>query len=65
MHLVDETVRLSQKQMTELFQKNVRTINEHIHSIIIDHEINPEATIRNFRIVQNEGVNVKRVSLRM
>ena len=26
----DETVWLSQKQMAELFQKDVRTINEHL-----------------------------------
>jgi len=28
--LQDETVWLTQKRMAELFQKNVRTINEHI-----------------------------------
>ena len=31
--LQEETVWLTQKRMAELFQKNVRTINEHIHNI--------------------------------
>ena len=31
--LIDETVWLSQKLMAELFQKDVRTINEHILNV--------------------------------
>ena len=53
--LEDETVWLTQKMMSELFQKDVRTINEHIQNIFEEGELVPEATIRNFRIVQNEG----------
>ena len=53
--LIDETVWLSQKLMAELFQKNVRTINEHIKNIYEEGELKPEATIRKFRIVQKEG----------
>jgi hypothetical protein len=53
--LQDETVWLSQKLMSELFQKDVRTINEHIANIYEEGELHPEATIRNFRIVQREG----------
>ena len=41
--------------MAELFQKDVRTINEHIQNIISEGELPPEATIRKFRIVQAEG----------
>ncbi|WP_448874817.1 hypothetical protein [Desulfobulbus propionicus] len=52
--LVNETVWLSQKQMAELFQKDVRTINEHIGNIFAEGELVPDATIRNFRIVQVE-----------
>ena len=37
-----ETVWLSQKLMAELFQKDVRTINEHIGNIFDEHELNPE-----------------------
>ncbi|MDA3898558.1 MAG: hypothetical protein PF482_20655 [Desulfobacteraceae bacterium] len=44
--LIDETVWLTQKLMAELFQKNVRTINEHIKNIYSEGELVPEATIR-------------------
>jgi len=53
--LQDETVWLSQKLMADLFQKDVRTINEHIKNILADREQASEATIRKFRIVQIEG----------
>ena len=53
--LEDETVWLSQKLMAELFQKDVRTINEHIKTIYSEGELEPKATIRKFRIVQTEG----------
>jgi hypothetical protein len=35
----DETVWLSQKQMAELFQKDVRTINEHLKNIFAEGEL--------------------------
>ena len=54
-HLEAETVWLSQKQMSELFDKDVRTINEHIKNIFKEGELGQEATIRKFRIVQKEG----------
>jgi len=54
--LEDETVWLNQKTMAELFQKDVRTINEHIKNIYAEGELSPEATIRKFRIVQSEGL---------
>jgi hypothetical protein len=54
-HLENETVWLSQKMLAELFQKDVRTINEHIQNIFDEGELTPVATIRNFRIVQTEG----------
>lgn len=53
--LQDETVWLTQKLMAELFQKDVRTVNEHIANIYTEGELLSEATIRKFRIVQNEG----------
>ena len=34
-----DTVWLSQKQMAELFQKDVRTINEHIRNVFKDGEL--------------------------
>ncbi len=51
----DDTIWLSQAMMAELFQKDVRTINEHLQSIYDDGELGAEATIRKFRIVRREG----------
>ena len=45
----------AQKRMAELFQKNVRTINEHIHNIFAEGELTPESVIRNFRITADDG----------
>ncbi len=41
--------------MAELFQKDVRTVNEHLANIDAEGELSREATIRNFRIVRQEG----------
>ena len=57
----DENVWLTQKMMAQLYDVDVRTINEHITHVFNDGELEPEATIRNFRIVQLEGTrNVSR-----
>jgi len=53
--LEQDTVWLTQKMMAELFEKDVRTINEHIQNIFDEGELRRDATIRNFRIVQPEG----------
>jgi prophage maintenance system killer protein len=53
--LEGETVWLSQKQMADLFDKDVRTINEHVINAFEEGELAREATIRNFRIVRQEG----------
>ncbi len=53
--LEDETVWLTQKQLGELFQKSVPTINEHIQNIYEEGELQSVPTIRNFRIVQTES----------
>jgi hypothetical protein len=50
-----ETIWLSQKLMAELFDKDIRTINEHLQGIYEDGEIDAGATIRKFRIVRQEG----------
>lgn len=46
---------LSQLQIAELFQVSVKTISEHLGNIFDEDEIDPERTIRKFRIVQMEG----------
>jgi hypothetical protein len=50
-----ETVWLSQKQMAELFQKDVRTISEHIQNIFEEKELLQESVIRNFRKTADDG----------
>jgi len=51
----DETIWLSQKLMAQLFDVDVRTVNEHLKNIYDQSELAREATIRKFRIVQSEG----------
>jgi len=53
--LENETVWLTQKQMALLFDKNLKTINEHIVNIYKEHELEKISTIRKFRIVLQEG----------
>lgn len=55
MRYEDENIWLTQKMMATLYDVNVRTINEHIKKIYTDSELEKSSTIRNFRIVQNEG----------
>lgn len=52
---VDGTVWLSQREIAELFDKDVRTVNEHIRNVFAEGECEAEATVRKFRIVQTEG----------
>lgn len=51
----DETIWLTQKLMSELFAVGVNTINYHLKEVFACGELQPEATIRKFRIVQQEG----------
>ena len=51
----DESFWLSQKKMAELFGVEVSTINYHIKEIYSAGELKSEATVRKFRIVQDEG----------
>jgi hypothetical protein len=41
--------------ISELFEKDVRTINEHLVNVFAEGELRREATIRKFRIVRTEG----------
>ncbi|MDO0944190.1 virulence protein RhuM/Fic/DOC family protein [Chromohalobacter israelensis] len=50
-----ETVWLTQRQMAELFDKDVRTVNEHVLNVYEEGELEREPTIRKFRIVRQEG----------
>ena len=53
--LENETVWMTQKAISELYQKNLRTINEHILNIYAEGELEETSTNRKNRIVQNEG----------
>ncbi|MEN6547457.1 MAG: virulence RhuM family protein [Armatimonadia bacterium] len=53
--LAEDTVWLTQRQMSELFQRGVPTINEHISNVYDEGELEPDSTIRKYRIVQLEG----------
>ncbi len=55
MHYEDGNIWLTQKMMATLYDVDVRTINEYIKKIYSDSELEEDATIRNFRIVQIEG----------
>ena len=56
MRYEDENIWLTQKMMATLYDVDVRTINEHIKKIYSDSELEKDSTIRNFRIVQTEGL---------
>ncbi|HMN25459.1 MAG TPA: virulence RhuM family protein [Ignavibacteriaceae bacterium] len=53
--LEGETVWLTQKQIAELFQKDVRTINEHLKNIFEEGELSTDSVIRKFRITAADG----------
>ena len=51
----DETLWLTQKTMSILFDVDIRTINEHLKNIYSQGEVDKNTTIRKNRIVQKEG----------
>lgn len=51
----DETLWLTQKTMSILFDVYIRTINEHLKNIYSQGEVDKNTTIRKNRIVQKEG----------
>ena len=70
MRYEDENIWLTQKMMAVLYGVDVRTINDHIKKVFADSELEESATIRNFRIVQTEGMrevrrNTKHYNLQM
>jgi hypothetical protein len=66
--LEGQTVWLPQRLLAELYQVSVKTVNEHLINIYNEGELDREATIRKFRIVQREGArdvsrNIERYNL--
>ena len=53
---VDEkTVWLNRQQISELFDRDVKTIGKHINNVFKEKELEKISTVANFAIVQNEG----------
>lgn len=53
--LENETVWLTQRQIADLYQLNVNTVSRHIKVIFDEGELQPEATVRQYRIVAPEA----------
>ncbi|QBG36181.1 virulence RhuM family protein [Litorilituus sediminis] len=53
--LQDDSLWLTQKQIADLFERSTPTINEHLKNIYEEGELEPDSTIRKFRIVALEG----------
>lgn len=53
--LEDETVWLTQKQIADIFEKDISTINEHVINIFKEKELQKESVIRKFRITASDG----------
>jgi hypothetical protein len=53
--LEDETVWLSQSQLADMFQTTKQNISLHIKNIFEEGELEPEATVKDYLTVQNEG----------
>lgn len=51
----DETVWLSQAQMSELFQTTKQNISLHINNCFKEGELQPEASVKEYLTVQSEG----------
>lgn len=55
--LEDETVWLTQSQMGVLFNKDKRTISEHINNIFKEEELTEDSVVRKFRTTASDGKN--------
>jgi hypothetical protein len=53
--LQNGTVWLTQKQMADLFQKDVRTISDHLQNLFEEGELQPDSVIRKYRITAADG----------
>ena len=53
--LKDETIWLTQKSMSELFDVNVPAINKHLNNIYEEKELDKNSTVSKMEIVRKEG----------
>ncbi|HKL86254.1 MAG TPA: virulence RhuM family protein [Treponemataceae bacterium] len=56
MRYEDENIWLTQKMMATLYDVSVSAINQHLKRIYADNELEQEATIKKYLIVQTEGI---------
>ena len=60
-YIENETIWLTQKAMSQLFDVSVSAINQHLKNIYDSNELSPVATIKKILIIQQEGARqVKR-----
>lgn len=55
MRYEDENIWLTQKMMAALYDVSVPAISQHLKRIFSDNELEPEATVKKYLIVQTEG----------
>jgi hypothetical protein len=55
MRYEDENIWLTQKMMAALYDVSVPAINQHLKRLFSDNELEPEATVKKYLIVQTEG----------
>ena len=58
MRYEDENIWLTQKMMATLYDVSVAAINQHIKKVYDDSELEPDATIKKYLTVQNEGSRI-------
>lgn len=63
-YVENETLWLTQKAMSKLFDVSVPAINQHLKNIYETNELTPEATIKKNLIVQQEDFLIAEISRR-
>ena len=51
----DESIWLTQKMMAQLYDVNVRTVNEHLKKVFTDSELQEDSVVRKFRITASDS----------
>jgi len=54
-NLVEDTVWLNQAEMCQLFEKDKRTISEHVRNIFKEDELQESSVVRKFRTTARDG----------
>lgn len=54
-YIQDETVWLNRKQLSELFDRDIKTLGKHLSNVFKEGELDRNTTVAKFATVQNEG----------